>query len=166
MTDEKLFQFLTSRTQSRETVSLTIATITSSASLILIVLFFNVKQEFPILAIILGILFPLMGLIYIQITYSGIHRHDHWWIRKIISENNDSGKDTEKILRYEKHRKRRNVLIRLIISLPIFGWFFIIDSISNGNFVIGIISTLFSIVIIMELSQRDKIRDLDEICDA
>ena len=165
MTDDKLFHVLVSRLQSRESVSLAIATITSSASLILIALFFNVKQDYPILAIILGILFPLMGLIYIEISYRGIHRHDHWWIRKIVSENNDSDKDTEKILRYEKNRKPRIILIRLILALPIFGWYFIIDFISQSNLIVGISVTGISVIIIILLYRTDKISNLDECID-
>ena len=146
----------------REAVSLALASITSSASLILIALFFLEKQEVPILAIILGFLFPLMALTHIEITYHGIHKHDHQWIRQIIKENNDSNKDTEKILRYTKFRKVRLVLIRFIFSLPLFGWYFVIDNITKSNYILAIILSIISIVIFLEIFRRDKIKDLDE----
>ena len=162
MTDEKLFQFLISRVSTRESISLALSGLTSSASLVLIALFFLEKQELPILAIVLGLLFPLMAWIHIEISYHGIHKHDHKWIRQIIKENNDSNKDTEKILRYTKFRKVRLVLIRFIFALPLFGWYFVLDIITKSNYILAIILSIITGVIILAIFRLDKIKDLDE----
>ena len=166
MTDDKLFHFLVVRGQSREAVSLTLATITSSASLILIALFFTVKQEIPALAIILGILFPLIGLVYFETTYRGIHKHDHEWKRRLIAEehlhNNKSRteKETEKILVYTKNRIIKIILVRLVFALPILGWFFIIDRLLVEYHFVGIGLSIFLLGTIIALYSTDKIQDL------
>jgi|GEM_PF-5830208 len=103
MTDEKLFHFLISRVHAREAVSLTLATITSSASLILLALFFTIKQDIPILAVILGILFPSIAFTYIENTYRRIHRHDHEWIRRLIAEEHQYNKESRDREETEKY---------------------------------------------------------------
>ena len=159
---------MVARLQAREAVSLAVATITSSASLILLALLFTEKEELPVLVIVLGILFPLLGLIYIETTYRGIHTHDHEWIRRLVAEESNHIKEsrkkneTEDILRYTKHRIVKFVLIRFILSTPIFGWFFIIDELLESNYVIGMIASIISIGIILELYRRDKIKDLPD----
>jgi len=118
LTDDKLFQTLVSRVSSRETAFLTLTAIASSASLLLLGLFFIIKNEYSIHILILGVLFPSLSLVYTEITLNTIHKHDWMWIRKIVKENNDSKKDTEAILAYKEHRVVRRVLTKLIFSLP------------------------------------------------
>lgn len=168
MVDDKLFNFLVSRVQSREAVSLSLATITSSASLILIAIFFTIEQEIQSLTIILGILFPFIALMYIETTYRGVHVYDHEWIRKLIAEEhihdkkNRHVKETEDILLYTKNRILKIILVRLVFALPIFGWFFIIDHILNANYLFGIITSIISLGVIYALYSKKEIKDLSE----
>ena len=123
MHDEKLLHFLTSRVNSRGTVYLALSTLTSSASLVLLGIFFSGRTDesaYPIF-VLLGVGFPAISIIYTELTLE-IHFHDLWWIRKIIQENNDSNKDTEKILVYSKYRTLRVYLSKILFIVPIFAW--------------------------------------------
>jgi len=166
MPDDKLFHFLVARVQAREAVSLSLATITSSASLILIALVFSIEQEIQSLSIILGILFPLIALFYIETTNRGIHAHDHLWIRRLVAEEhkhnekNRSEKETEKILVYKKNRIFKVVLVRLIIILPVLGWFFIIDNLLVENYFVGIGLSIILLGIVFALYSHPEIKEL------
>jgi len=92
LTDDKLFDFIVARSRTRETSTLTIATIAASASLILLALYFQADQEQKILILIMGILFPSLGIAYREVTNKTIHEEDQTWIRKYLLKNLEDAK--------------------------------------------------------------------------
>ena len=168
MVDDKLFYFIVSRVQNREAVSLAISAVTSSASLILLALYFNQDHFLSFIAIVLGILFPLLGLAHIEITFQYIHRHDLKWIRKLVSEESKHVKksraieETEEILVYTKSRILRLILLRILLLLPVMGWFFVLDYELNLGYFLGIYFTLISIGFFTVRYSRNDIEQIQK----
>jgi len=121
MSDDKIFDLLVSRTLTRETSTLTILTITASASLILIPLFYQIYQELNWAFGIIGILFPIFGLLYREVTYRTIQRDDYNEIRNIV---NDTKKN--EIIENKNGERRRKVLFYSISLFPVFIWIIIL----------------------------------------
>ncbi|HSB49810.1 MAG TPA: hypothetical protein VLC72_00570 [Nitrosopumilaceae archaeon] len=102
MSDDKLFDFIVARSKTRETSTLTIATIAASASLILLALYFQpviqTNENYSNLIRIMGILFPVIGIAYNEVTSRTIQDADQIWIRnKILNETpKESKNDVEK----------------------------------------------------------------------
>lgn len=169
MVDDKLFHFLVSRLQNRESVSLALSTITSSASLILLSLALYRPESISLPLIFMGILFPLVALIYIEITYQGLHRHDHKWIKELIYEDKKwDSRSREKdeikhdILEFTKNRVLRIVLIRFLFLLPILGWLFILDWKLDLGYYMGIYLTEITIGLLIIRYNFDEIKDLHD----
>jgi len=123
MSDEKIFDLLVSRTLTRETSTLMIITVTASASLILIPLFCQINQEFNWAFGIIGVLFPIFGLLYREVTYRTIQHDDYNEIRNIV---NDPKKN--EIIENKNGKGRRKVLFYLISLFPVFIWIVILVS--------------------------------------
>lgn len=117
--DEKVFNAVLNQISSRETANLALATIASSASLVLLGLVLNdfikiVNNENLWWISILGILFPLLSLAHNEITRLTIHTRQQEWIRK---QTGDS-----EILRLAKGRTARIILSNIVLFIPVIGW--------------------------------------------
>ena len=139
--DDKLFQYILGRLQNRESASTTLTIIASSASLVFlsIILTKDSIQLFPY--VVIGILFPTIGIIYNELTYRGIHTNDHYKIQKLIEKQYP---DYKKITDDDTHRKKRIFLMRLIFFMPIFAWLYVLE-----NMVILVVAYPLLIGIIM-----------------
>jgi len=87
--DAKLFQYLVSRVQVRETATLTLTTIASSASLILFGLFFSfgfsgTDQE---IVRFIGIISPILGFAYFEIVFATQQSWDYHEISEMIKKD-------------------------------------------------------------------------------
>lgn len=152
MNEDRLLQFVLSRMETRTSVSNATTTVASSASLVLIALFFSLemKDEFAPFMIILGIIFPLLAIVFIEISYKTIHRRDHDIVRRLV------GKELETDVLITKWRNLRYALNRFFLVFPIFGWFFILDNILNLGYVLGIGLSLVAIGMIIGLTLDDR----------
>ena len=162
MTDKKLFQYLVSRVQVRETSTLTIATITSSASLILLGLFFSPALTQLDKEIIrwIGIFTPILGLAYFEITFATQQTWDYHEITEMIKKNSKRKKDELAKIIYSKNTILaipKGIIWRVLLSLPIMGWFSIGGEISHIVISIFVISlAIFFLILRLELKKQDE----------
>ena len=127
MTEDRSFNLLVSRTLTRETSTLTILTVTAAASLILIPLFCQVDQNLSWYFGIIGILFPIFGLLYREATYCTIQKDDYDEIRNIV----DDPKVNE-IIDNKNGRVERSILFYSISFLPVIAWIIILVGLANN----------------------------------
>jgi len=123
MTEDKLFNLLVARTQTRETSTLAITVIAASASLILLgfVCPINVEQRIPF--VIMGIIYPILGMLYREYTYLTIQNSDFEQIRRHFSD------EEEDIVRGGYSSLPRRVLFYLLfVVIPIAGWVLILTT--------------------------------------
>jgi hypothetical protein len=117
-----------SRLNTRENSTLTIATVASSASLVLIGLAKPTDSNYPLLAAG-GVLFPLIGLLYREVTILTVDHSDldllgqwvHWWSPPITAYN-----------------YLRRMLLRLLLTMPVLVWFMTapVNAFSSPAFVV------------------------------
>jgi len=130
MSDEKLFHYLASRIQTRETSIHTIAIITSSASLLLFVLYFSgdfsstIQDE--VIVRLLGILLPLIGFSYFEVVFGTQQRWDYENLKKIIDKDKSAFTQSEvdEII-FGKSRALvlpKMALWRILLALPLVIW--------------------------------------------
>lgn len=169
--DEKLLHLLISRRSARESSSLTFLVISSSASLVLLGFILNCcnLEEFWFIPIF-GILFPVLGLLYSEITNRTIQKYDHDQIRKLILKKvldvNEKNR-IKKIILYNKRRVERGICSRLLLFSPIVAWFVVIISPLPNDYskclsLFGIIS--ISGIIIWALTKSDCLPDNEDEC--
>lgn len=128
MSDDKIFDLLVSRTLTRETSTLAIIIVSSSASLILLPLFCQSGSELKLLFGIMAITFPILGILFREVTYRTIQNDDYNEIRKRVKNPNDY-----EIIRNKHGNKARRVLFYCIILLPITGWIIILSGMMSSN---------------------------------
>lgn len=163
MTDEKLFQYLVSRVQVRETSTLTVAAIASSASIILLGLYFSpslldeeMTQERNIIFWV-GILSPIIGFSYFEIIFATQQSWDYNTINKMIREET-------KLSKYELHKiifgNKRSLVIfkpslwRVLLSIPIISWLSL--DINLGWFILLIIMNGLAISLLIYRIELNK----------
>jgi hypothetical protein len=168
--DDKLFQYLVSRVQTRETSTHAIASISSSASLVLLGLFFS-DNFFGVDDTVfwIGTLAPIFGLLYFEFTFATQQTWDYSEINKIIFKESKRDKvelgkiiyGRNKIFTYPK-----GLLWRILLILPFIGW------ISVGKEVYEIVVILFCVSLslfglmirvelVKKLYERKNITSLD-----
>ena len=124
--DEKVFNYLISRVSSRESASIAVISLASSASLIFLGLTY--EKHFLWEFFIIGISFPALAYAYNEITNRGLHQDDQKAINNLI-EKTDSERwktKTKGIIINQNKRFRRKVLMRFGFLSPILGWFLIL----------------------------------------
>jgi hypothetical protein len=142
--DKALFAYVLARSRARESSILTIATITTSASLVLLGLYLQVYTEqhwkdYPFLdwtVKITGILFAVAGILYREITARFIHQNDEDWLnayvralgcspvsKKIINQECSRIQDP---LCYLDGQNPRKFILRTLFVLPIIAWEFLL----------------------------------------
>ncbi len=125
MSDDRFFNYLSSRVSSRESASLALVGLSSSSSLVFLGLVFEKLTtasywEF----FFIGILFPSLGFAYNEITNRGIHKDDQHIINELIKEEDKEKWNTEKKDKIvnRKYRVLRLFLMRFGLLSPILGW--------------------------------------------
>jgi hypothetical protein len=122
MSDSKTTKFdeLLSELTTRETSTLTVATVASSASLILLGFPDSRIQASTVLA---GFLFPLMGIIYRETTIMSIDASD---LRDLEDERSMGAKKGDfrrtKLDQIKQVGQVRRFMLRLLLILPSFLW--------------------------------------------
>ncbi len=128
MAEEREFHYRLARSRTRETSTLTIATVAVSASLIIFslyiqakisivstkneeqLMFWNIFERWVIGG---GILFAIFGIAYREVTALTIHRDDERWLRNNIPHlRRDS--DIQSIA--------RRVILLILLLMPLIGW--------------------------------------------
>jgi hypothetical protein len=114
------FQGLLSELNTRENSTLALATLASSASLVLLGLVANPSATIGRGFLEkLGMLFPLLGILYREVTIFTIDRADYSDLRAILSDigfarNKGKLKSTAKLV--------RRFIVRILLVLPLFIW--------------------------------------------
>lgn len=180
--DKKLFDYVLARSRTRESSTLTIATVASSASLVLLALYiqayietcdscqyiFLLPHSFWI--IYFGMVFPTVGILYREVTKHSIHDNDNRWLAQFISkyrteDNRDFVDNNHKIITdplcYCDYSKTREGILRSLLYLPIIAWSLVIDTVTNGltiplALIIQIIILILGALYIGFLSWRDR----------
>jgi len=111
MAEDKLFDLLVARIQTRETSTLAIVIIAASTSLILLgfVCQIDVEQRTPL--VIIGILYPILGMSFREIAYRTIQNHDLEQIKKHFSA------EEVKIVLGGYHNLSRRIIFYLLFAL-------------------------------------------------
>ena len=159
MSDEKLFQYLVSRVQTRETSTHTVATIASSASIILFVLYFsgNLSDADKVAVRLLGIILPMIGFAYFEVVFGTQQRWDYENITEMINkESTLPQKKIDEII-FGKNRAKvlpKMALWRILLSLPIVIW--IIFDQELEWIILTMVYTAEAIAILMVTVERSK----------
>ena len=169
MTDEKLFQYLVSRVQVRESSTLTVAAIASSASIILLGLYFSpellseqMTQERNIIFWV-GILSPIIGFSYFEITFGTQQSWDYNRINKIIREETKLTKDELNKIIFGNNRALvifKPCLWRILLSIPIISWLSL--DINLGWFMLLIIMNGLAIFLLIYRIELNKDKVINE----
>lgn len=119
---DRLFNYLTARTSSRESASLALVGLASSSSLVFLGLI-SIKNNFYWEFFFIGILFPSLGFAYNEITNRGIHKDDQKVINNLIKSTDENAwKEIEKVIINTKSRRTRMILMRFAFLSPTLGW--------------------------------------------
>ena len=121
MTDDRLFNLLVARTQTRETSTLAITIIAASASLVLLGFACQVDEEDRIPLVIMGIAYPILGMLFREITYQTIQKHDFDEIRKFFTFD-----EINIVLGGYPSWPRRAVFYLLFVVIPVVAWVLIL----------------------------------------
>lgn len=156
---EKLLDLLERRARTRETSSLTIATIAASASLILLGIFFQIDKEVENydyirwLVGIIGFVFPVIGLAYKEVTDYTIQEHDFEESKKIlVGKLRLPEEEHEEIVHYKRGRWIRSILFRSLAVLPALFWILI----ASPSHVIIASVIAFSLIVAFSLPSRRR----------
>ena len=85
--DEKVFSYLSSRIASRESASISVVVLASSASLVFLGLIYS-RDSFSWEFFYVGVLFPALAFLYNEITNRFLHADDQREINKLIEKIN------------------------------------------------------------------------------
>jgi len=117
MTEDRLFNLLVARTQTRETSTLAIVIIAASTSLVLLgfVCLANEGQRNYIACI--GILYPILGILFREIAYRTLQNNDLEHIRNYLSTE-----EVDIVLGGYQNWHRRVIFYLLFAVLPLVSW--------------------------------------------
>lgn len=131
---DKLYDQILARKETRESSTLTMVTMASSASLILFVFVMGENIEDSLLHLlipILGILFPLVAIAYREISFYYIQAHDNTILNAILLKElkvtNEEKNEINNVIKYKNGTRAKKFLGRLLMGLPIFGWILYLD---------------------------------------
>jgi hypothetical protein len=165
------FDYILARSRTRESSILAIASIASSASLILLGLTktIGIVSDHIILIYIFGILFATFGILYREITKYTIHNNDERWLKAyakrystrstILSDNKCTIPDP---LVYCRRNRVREGLIRALFILPILAWALTLYNLSTIDFdfvriggITSLIIGAFLYTVVLSLCDKD-----------
>lgn len=121
---DRLFNYLSARVSSRESASLSLVGIASSASLVLLGLVFEKITTAYWEFFSIGIVFPSLAFAYNEITNRGLHKDDQKVINDLIKNIDEQKweKETKDIVINKKYRLLRLGLMRFCLLSPALGW--------------------------------------------
>jgi len=123
MTEDRLLNLLIARTQTRETSTLAVVIIAASTSLVLLGFICPVDEGQKNYIVCIGILYPILGVLYREIAYATVQNRDYNKIREYLSA------EEEDIVR-DKFTKwpRRVIFYGLFLALPIGAWVLVLTN--------------------------------------
>ena len=123
--DEKVFNYLISRVSNRESASIAVISLASSASLIFLGL---TSENFHWEFFVIGVSFPALAFAYNELTNRYLHQDDQNAINDLIEKTNpwEWENKTKKIIINENQRFLRRILMRYAFLSPILGWFLVL----------------------------------------
>jgi len=162
---DKLYDQLLARKESRESSTLTMVAIASSASLLLFIFYVgNLDKITPDLILsniiqIIGIVFPLLGIFYREITFRSIQAHDNTILNAILLRDvpdvsqHDIIRDV--VIKYERYRTIRQILLYSLLMIPVLAWIFLYDYFIGGIIDFIIILLIISLPIPLQRSTKE-----------
>ncbi len=117
MSEDRLFNLLVARTQTRETSTLAVVIVAASTSLILLGFVCQENVEQRNLLACVGILYPILGISFKEIVYRTIQKRDWEQIRKYFSPE-----EVKIVLGGYNNLPRRIIFYLLFALLPILLW--------------------------------------------
>jgi len=132
---EKLYDMILARRETRTITTQNLAIIASSASLLLLILYLpdakDLQKNFGNLIPVLGIIFPIIGITYHEITYRTIHRFDNEILNNLVLNDMEDASQAkiieQDVIMYTEKRSVRGFLLYLLLIFPILGWLFVQD---------------------------------------
>jgi len=159
MSDDRLFYYLVSRIQSRETSIQAVATIASSASLILFALHFSsdlsIEEELSVRLV--GIILPMIGFAYFEVVFGTQQRWDYDNLLGFIKKESTLPEKKINEIIFGKSRVKvlpKMALWRILLVLPIVIW--IVFDQELEWIILTIIYTAEGIAILMLIVERGK----------
>lgn len=142
-----MFDYILARSRTRESSTLTIATVASSASLILLVLYMQAPSvtcsscqptllsPYAFAIIYFGMVFAIVGILYREVTKYTIHGNDERWLKacakkcskECLNLEDKEGRTIPNPLYYCDGSRLREGILRALLVIPIIAWSFIID---------------------------------------
>ena len=129
--DQNEFNYKLQRSRTRESSTLTIATVASSASLVLLGLYVQVLtdwnwtekyEEIRMWVVIMGTLFALIGILYRDVTAFTIHRDDECSLRIKMGCCNKKKASLNEIPDREKSHIIRAGSLHFLLIIPLLAW--------------------------------------------
>ena len=165
MTEENLFNYLVSRVHTRETSTLSVAAIASTASLILLALYFSATITDDEKNVIwwLGIILPIIGFAYFEMTFATQQSWDYDNITKLIKKNNDiKEQEINRIIFGEKRSLvlPKEIIWRVLLVLPIIGWLSLYE---NQKYILEIVVVIVVIIGLLVLRIELKKNKIDKV---
>ena len=162
MFDDKLFHYLVSRVHTREISTHTMASIASSTSLVLLVLFLSdgiIDKDNDVIRWI-GLLSPIIGFSYFEITFATQQNWDYHEISDMIKKDSSRDRDELNKIIYGKSDSLvipKMLLWRILLILPFIGWLSIGQESSTIVIIILIISiAIFLLILRVQLKKRNE----------
>ncbi len=121
MTEDRLFNLLVARTQTRETSTLAVVIIAASTSLILLGFVCPVNEEQRNYMACIGIFYPILGVAYREIAYLTVQNRDLEQIRKYLS-----AEEVDIVLDRYKKWYRKIIFYLLFLAFPLVAWVFVL----------------------------------------
>jgi len=123
MTEDKLFNLLVARIQTRETSTLAITVIAASTSLILLGFVCQASGEQRTLLAVVGILYPILGMSFREISFRTMQNHDWEQIKTYFS-----AEEIKIVLGGYTNSSRRIIFYLLFALLPIIMWVLVLTT--------------------------------------
>lgn len=164
MSDDKMFDYILARSRTRESSTLTVATVASSASLILLALYMQIitqpdfwlTQDQDILIKTAGCIFIVLGIAYRDFTALTIHGDDEHWLRHQagITGNRVLGRTFDDI---------RSVLIRSLLLLPFLAWIYVVSSSTSITFITSLVVVVYIVIMGLLSMLLNRIRQIGTV---
>lgn len=173
-----MFDYVLARSRTRESSTLTIATVAASASLVLLVLFTQAKvgmcatceQElasaYTFVIVYFGMVFSITGILYREVTKYTVHSNDKKWLeacakqcsKECMNLTDKKGNPITNPLDYCDCSKVREGILRALLVIPIIAWSLLLyhdyrDS--TWSLVLLLMISIASTVYIVVASWRD-----------
>ena len=123
MTEDRLFNLLVARTQTRETSTLAVVIIAASTSLVLLGFLCLANEGQRNYIAFIGILYTILGVLYREIAYATLQNRDYEQIKKHLN-----AEEVKIVLDGYPKWPRRFIFYLLFAVLPIAAWVLVLTN--------------------------------------